>query len=107
MVGMSLLFPGACARVVAEDPVATRSGPQLLRRLPRLDGEEATAVPLGAVVQVLYGPRAASTCGGPATWWAVRVLDGPGRDRVGWMFEMMPGTEYYVLREVRCPSEAV
>ncbi len=44
---------------------------------------------------------------GATTWWVVRVLSGPHRDRVGWMAEMEPGTESYHLREVPCPAESV
>ena len=58
-------------------------------------------------VQVLYGPRNGQTPQGATTWWVVRVLTGPHRDRVGWMAEMEPGTESYTLREVPCPAESM
>ena len=106
MSAIPLLFAGACARVVDEEPdLVGRRAADPLRSLPSADGEAIAAVPVGARVQVLYGPRRGQTAHGATVWWAVRVLGGAQRDRVGWMTEMAPGTESYHLREVPCPAE--
>lgn len=107
MTAMPLLFAGACARVVDEDPTEAHRAPHLLQPLPNADGEAITTIPIGAHVQVLYGPRRGETPVGATVWWVVRVLTGAQRDRVGWMAEMAPGTESYHLREVPCPPEEV
>ncbi len=108
MTAMPLLFAGACARVVDEDPAqGSRHAADPLQPLPNADGDPVAAIPIGARVQVLYGPRRRQTPNGATIWWVVRVLGGEHRDRVGWMVEMAPGTESYHLREVPCPAEEV
>ena len=104
---MPLLFAGACARVVDEDPADAGGTPGLLWPWPGAQGDALAALPIGARVQVLYGPRKGQTAQGAAIWWVVRVLTGEHRDRVGWMAEMEPGTESYNLREVPCPAESM
>jgi hypothetical protein len=106
MTALSLLFAGACARVVDENPSrGERRAAEHLRPWPNTDGDPVAAIPIGARVQVLYGPRRGHTAQGATAWWIVRVLTGVDRDRVGWMAEMAPGTESYHLREVPCPAE--
>ena len=108
MTAIPLLFAGACARVVDEDSTpGGRRAAEPLRSLPSADGDPIAAVPVGARVQVLYGPRRGQTAHGATVWWAVRVLSGAARDRVGWMAEMAPGTESYHLREVPCPAQDI
>ena len=77
---MPLLFAGACARVVDEDPADGRRDPNTLRPLPGTNGQPIAAVPVGTRVQVLYGPRNGQTPQGATTWWVVRLLtgDAPG-----------------------------
>ena len=104
---MPLLFAGACARVVDEDPAEGGVAPGLLWPTPGAQGDAIAALPVGACVQVLYGPRKGQAAQGATIWWAVRVLSGAQRDRVGWMAEMAPGTESYRLREVPCPAESM
>ena len=107
MSALPLLFTGACARVVDEDPADGRRDSNNLHPLPGIDGQPIAAVPVGTRVQVLYGPRKGQTPQGATTWWVVRLLTGEHRDRVGWMAEMEPGTESYNLREVPCPTDAM
>ena len=107
MSALPLLFTGACARVVDEDPADGRRDSNNLHPLPGIDGQPIAAVPVGTRVQVLYGPRKGQTPQGATTWWVVRLLTGEHRDRVGWMAEMEPGTESYTLREVPCPPDAM
>ena len=107
MSALPLLFAGACARVVDEDPADGRRDPNTLRSLPDTNSQPIAAVPVGTRVQVLYGPRSGHTPQGATTWWVVRLLTGEHRDRVGWMAEMEPGTESYTLREVPCPTESM
>lgn len=107
MTVIPLLFAGACARVVDEDPAPGGGrAADPLRSLPSADGEPIAAAPVGTRVQVLYGPRRDQTPHGATVWWVVRVLTGADRDRVGWMTEMAPGTESYRLREVPCPADS-
>lgn len=105
MTAMPLLFAGACARVVDEDPAADGRAPGLLWPWPAAQGDAIAALPVGARVQVLYGPRRGPAAQGATVWWVVRVLTGAQRDRVGWMAEVEAGTEAYRLREVPCPAE--
>lgn len=107
MTAMPLLFAGACARVVDEDPAADSRAPGLLWPWPAAQGDVIAALPVGARVQVLYGPRRGPAAQGATVWWVVRVLTGAQRDRVGWMAEMDAGAEAYRLREVSCPAEAM
>jgi hypothetical protein len=108
MTAIPLLFAGACARVVDEDPIqGERRATDPLRALPDAESDIIVAAPIGVRVQVLYGPRRGQTPHGATVWWAVRVLSGAQRDRVGWMAEMAPGTENYHLREVPCPADSL
>jgi hypothetical protein len=107
MAALSLLFAGACARVVDEDRVDGRREPNTLRVLPSIDSPAIATVPVGVRVQVLYGPRRGQTPEGATVWWVVRLLTGVDQDRVGWMAEMKPGTESYTLREVACPPDVM
>lgn len=107
MTAMPLLFAGACARVVDEDPAADGRAPGLLWPWPAAQDDVIAALPVGARVQVLYGPRKGQTARGATIWWAVRVLSGAQCDRVGWMAEMEAGTESYILREIPCSSEDI
>jgi hypothetical protein len=100
-----LLFAGACARVVDENLNADPREPNALRTLPRRDADKIASVPVGGLVQVLDGPRLDKSPQKVTTWWAVRVLDGAHKDRLGWMAEIEPGTAFYNLREVACPEE--
>lgn len=77
MTAMPLLFAGACARVVDEDPASgERRAADPLRSLPGVDGDPTAAIPIAARVQVLYGPRRGQTPHGATVWWVVRVLSG-------------------------------
>lgn len=105
MTAIPLLFAGACARVVDEDSTEDRLAPGVLWPRPGAQGDPIAAVPVGARLQVLYGPRRGQTPHGATVWWVVRVLSGAQRDRVGWMAEIEPGTESYHLREVPCRAE--
>lgn len=105
MTAIPLLFAGACAWVVDEDPAESGRAPNHLQPLPNAGSDPIAAIPIGARVQVLYGPRRGQTPHGATTWWVVRVLSEMHRDRVGWMAEMESGTESYHLREVPCPAE--
>lgn len=107
MTAIPLLFAGACARVVDEDPAEGGVAPGLLWPWPGAQGDAIAALPIGARVQVLYGPRKGPAVQGATIWWAVRVLSGAQRDRVGWMAEVEPDNEEYCLREVLCPAEEV
>lgn len=101
-----LLFEGACARVVDENQKPPAE-PNSLRSLPSASADKIASVPVGGLVQVLDGPRLDKPPKKETAWWAVRVLDGAHRDRLGWMAEIEPGTPFYNLREVACPPDVM
>lgn len=101
----SLLFVGACARVVDENLDGNPRQPCTLRAYPRAGAAWVADIPIGSEVLIVDGPRLDKPPKRETAWWAVRVLSGAQRDRLGWVAEVEPGTRYYKLREVAYSEE--